>query len=87
MAGSNGGEGAVEMSFDGADGQAGDGGDLRQLHLFEEAEQEDVSLALRELRDALPDQGHLFAGDEARLERTVAVGNVGGDVGDVDGGL
>src|SRR5580700_9348152 len=84
MAGSNGSEGAVEMSLDRANRKAGDVGYLRQLQLLEEAEEEDVSLTLGELRDALPDQRHLFAGDEARLERAVAVWNVGGDVGDVN---
>src|SRR5271155_4380159 len=87
MAGSNGGEGTVEMSFDGADGKAGDVCYLRQLKFLEEAEKEDISLTLGELRDALPDQRHLFARDKARLKRAVAVRNVGGDVGDVDGCL
>ncbi len=87
MAGSNGGEGAVEMGFDGADGQAGDGGDFGELQFFEEAKEEDAALAIGELGDALPDEGHLFAGDESGLEGAVAVRNVRGDVGDVDGGF
>jgi len=38
-------EGTVEMALDGADGHAGGKGDLRDLHLFEEAEEEDGALA------------------------------------------
>ena len=85
MAGSNGGEGAVEMSFDGADGEAGDGGDFGELQFFEEAKEEDAALAIGELGNALPDEGHLFGGNESGLEGAVAVRNVRGDVGDVDG--
>jgi hypothetical protein len=45
------------MGLDGADGKTGDGGDLRELELVQEAQQEDVPLALGELCDALPYQG------------------------------
>ncbi len=42
VAGPDGGESAVEMAFDGADGQAGDGGDVGNLEVFDEAEEEDL---------------------------------------------
>ena len=80
VASSNGGEGAVEVGLDGADWQTGDGSDLRQLELLHEAEEKNASLTVGELGYALPDQRHLFAGDETGLEGTVAVRNVGRDV-------
>ena len=87
MAGPNGGKCTIEMGFYGADGQAGDVGDLGELELIEEAQQKDIALALGELSDALPDEGELFVRDESRLERAVAVGDVRGDIRDIDGGL
>jgi hypothetical protein len=79
-------EGAVEVALDGADGEAGDLGDVGDLHLFEEAEEEDGALAGREGADGLPDFGDLLLGDEVGLGGGVAVGEAGGDLGDVDGG-
>ena len=74
------------MAFDCADGQAGDGGDLGELELFDETEEEDAALALGELGDGVPDESQLLVGDEAGFGGAFAVGNVRGDVGDVDGG-
>jgi hypothetical protein len=53
------------MAFDCADGQAGDEGDLGELELIDETEEEDAALALGELADGLPDESELLAGDEA----------------------
>src|ERR1700721_3127210 len=75
------------MRFYGADGQAGDVGDFGELKLVQKAQQEDVALALGELSDALPYQGQLLVRDQTRLQRAVAMRNVRGDIGDVDGGL
>jgi hypothetical protein len=85
MASPNGRESAVEMCLDSADRQTGDAGDLGELKLLQKPEKEDASLALRELRNTLPHQGHLFAGDQARLKRTIAMRNVGRDVGYING--
>ena len=73
------------MALDGAEGQAGDGSDLRDIHLFEEAQEKDGALTVRELRDGLPDERDLLLGDELFFGRTVAGWHAGGDVGDVDG--
>ncbi len=86
MAGADDVEGAVEVALDGADGEAGDGGDVGDLHLFEEAEEEDGALAGGEGADGLPDGGDLLLGDEVGLGGGLAVGEAGGDFGDVDGG-
>src|SRR5438876_178943 len=87
MASSDGSEGAVKMGLDGADRQSGYAGDFRQFQLLEEAKKKYTSLPIGELRDALPNQRHLLAGDEARLQRAVAMRNVRRDVGHVDRGL
>src|ERR1700727_2893595 len=84
MASPNGRKGAVKMCLDGADRQTGDAGDLRELKLLKKPEKEDASLTLRELPNTLPHQSHLFAGDQARLKRTIAMWNVGSDVGHID---
>ena len=84
---SDGVECAVEVAFDGADGQAEDGGDFGEFELFDEAEDEDGVLALGQFGDGGPDEGHLLAGDESRLGGAVAVGESVGDVGDIDGGI
>src|SRR5882757_85292 len=84
MASSNGGEGAVKMGLNGADRQAGDIGDLRQLKLLEEAKKKDAALPVGELRHALPHQRHLLACDQARLQRAVAMWNVRSNVGHID---
>ena len=49
-------ESAVEMAFDCTDGQAGDEGDLGELELFDETEEEDAALAFGELTYRLPDK-------------------------------
>src|ERR1700745_2624096 len=87
MASPDGSEGAGKMSFDVPDGQSGHVRDLREFQLLHEAKKKYTTLPFGELRDALPDQRHLLAGDEARLQRTVAMRNVRSDVGDVDRGL
>lgn len=84
MASPDDGESAVEMALDCADGQAGGGGDLGEVKLLDEAEEEDGALALGELGYGVPDDGELLPGDEAVFEGAVAVGNVFGDIGDVD---
>ena len=78
---------AIEMAFDGADGQAEDGGDFGKLELFDEAKDEDGVLARWEKGDGGPNEGHLLAGDESRLGGAVAVGECVGDVGDINGGV
>src|SRR5271170_5100423 len=85
MASPNSREGAVKMCLDGTDRQTRDAGDLGELKLLEKPEKEDASLTLREFRNTLPHQGHLLAGDQARLKRTVAMRNVRRDVGYVNG--
>jgi len=87
MAGPDCGECAIKMGLDGADWQAGDAGNLGELKLLQKAEKKDAPLTVRELRYAIPNDSHLLAGDEARLERTVAMRNVRGDVGYIDGRL
>jgi len=44
MVGPDGGERSVEMSFDGADRQARDVGDLGEFQLFEKAKKKDAAL-------------------------------------------
>ena len=80
-------EGSVEMALDGAERQAGGGGDLGYIHLFEEAEEEDGALAVGEFGDRVPDKGDLLLGDDAGLGRGGVAGQAGGDVGDVDCGV
>lgn len=78
-------ESAVEVALDRAEGQTGDGGDLGNVHLFEEAEQEDGALTRREGSDRLPDEGDLLLGDELGFGGGVVIGNEGGYVGYVNG--
>ena len=78
-------EGAVEVTLDGTQGQAGDFGDLRNVHLFQEAQQEDGALAWRKGGDRLPDEGDLLLGDELGFGGALAIGDDGGDIVDVDG--
>src|ERR1700679_152921 len=87
VAGSNSRERAIEMSLDGADWQTSDGGDLGELKLVQEAQQKDVPLAFGELGNALPYQGQLLVGDQARLQRAVAVRDVRRNIRDIDSGL
>src|SRR5580692_11517220 len=84
MAGSDGSEGAVQMGFDGADGQSGYARDLGEFQVLYEAKKKYTSLPVGELRDALPNQRHLLAGDEARLQRTIAMRDMRRDIGDVN---
>src|ERR1700724_4515298 len=84
---SNRGEGSVKVGLDSADWKTGNGGDLRQFQFLEKAKEKDPSLPFGELSHALPNQRHLLAGDEARLQRAVAMRNVRSDVGHVDRGL
>ncbi len=60
-------------------------GDLVEAHVIHETEDEDAALARGELGYGLPNEGHLFAGDETRLDRAFVVGEIGGGVGGVDG--
>ena len=85
VAGPDGAERAVEMAFDGTDGQTGDGGDVGNLEAFDEAEEEDLALAAGEFGDRIPDEGELLAGDQTGLGGAAGLGDVGGDVGDIDG--
>src|SRR5260370_41468043 len=73
------------MALDGADGQAGDDGDLGEFELFDEAEHKDASLTLGELGDSVPDALHLIFSDEACLGGAVAVRDVLGDLRPIDG--
>ena len=74
MAGSNGCEGAVEVAFDGADGEVGGLGDLCEAHLIDETEDEDAALTGGETGDGLPDEGHLLAGDETGFDGAGGLG-------------
>ena len=56
MLGPDAGQSAVEVAFDGADGEVDDGGDLGEFEVLDEAEDEDGALALGELGDGLPDE-------------------------------
>ena len=71
MAGPDDGKSSVEVALDGADGQAGGGGDLGKVELLDEAEEEDGALTLGELGYCVPDDGKLFFGDEAVFRRAV----------------
>ncbi len=81
----DGAEGAIEMAFDGTDGEAGDGGDVGNLKAFDEAEEEDLALAAGEFGDRIPDESELLAGDQTGLGGASGLGDVGGDVGNIDG--
>ena len=79
-------EGAVEVALDRGYGEAGGYGDVGQLHLVYEAEDEDAALTCGELRHGVPDEGHLLGGDEAGLDGGAGLGEVDAGVGDIDAG-
>src|ERR1039458_708232 len=78
-------ESAVEMTLDGAQGKSSDSGDLGDIHLFEEAKQEDGALAGGEAGDRFPDAPYLLLTDELCFCGAFAVGHAGSDVRDIDG--
>lgn len=86
MARANSGEAAVEMCFDSADGHVGYFGDIVEVKLFYEAQDEDGSLALGERFDRLPDECYLFLGYECVLCGGDVIADEACELVGVDGG-
>src|ERR1700722_11415393 len=87
MAAANGGERAVEVGFGGADGQAGDLGDVGELKLLDEPEEEDGALAFGQGSDCLPYLRELLPGDERGLGGGAGMREVRGEIVGLDGGV
>jgi hypothetical protein len=78
-------ESTIEVAFDSAERNAGGDDDLGQIHLLDEAKEEDGALPGRQGGDDLPKESDLLGGDQARLDERVGMRNEGGDLAGVDG--